>query len=312
MKTCATLLGEFRAARLRGGAGRKIVFGGVDGCDVYNITAPFRVEGLTVLAGRVERRESGHSRTMFFHEAGGAWRPIPDAPVFDRMEDPCVTFAGGDVVIGGTLYPVPLRTGGQGWRMEFYRGPSLAALRPFFTGPDMMKDIRMKQLPDGRIAVLTRPQGERGGRGRIGLAVAGSLDAITPELLEAAPVFDLCVPEEWVGANEAHLLDGDRLGVLGHIACFDAQRGKHYYPMVFGIDLRAGLATPPRIVAERADFPPGPAKRPELADIIFSGGLVRRGDGTATFYAGISDTEAACLTMPDPFSEFEASTWRMK
>jgi hypothetical protein len=53
-------------------------------------------------------------------------------------------------------------------------------------------------------------------------------------------------------------------------------------------------------------FPSGPAKRSDLADVIFSGGLTRHWDGTATLFAGISDVESAYLHIPDPFVEFEA------
>ena len=80
---------------------------------------------------------------------------------------------------------------------------------------------------------------------------------------------------------------------------------RHYYGMVFCVD-GDGVATPPRIIAQRSMFPAGPAKRDDLVDVIFSGGLVRNGDGTATLFAGISDVESAYIRIPDPFIEFEA------
>jgi hypothetical protein len=55
------------------------------------------------------------------------------------------------------------------------------------------------------------------------------------------------------------------------------------------------------MVAARRHFPDGPAKRPDLVDVIFSGGLRRRADGSASLYAGISDAAAARVDMPDPF-----------
>lgn len=39
---------------------------------------------------------------------------------------------------------------------------------------------------------------------------------------------------------------------------------------------------------------------------MFSGGLVRAADGTATLYAGLSDVEAGCVVLPDPFTHFES------
>ncbi|KAF6512426.1 hypothetical protein GS8_725 [Geobacillus stearothermophilus] len=38
---------------------------------------------------------------------------------------------------------------------------------------------------------------------------------------------------------------------------------------------------------------------------MFSGGLIRNGDGTADFYAGTSDAEAQKLTIVDPFTKYE-------
>ena len=43
----------------------------------------------------------------------------------------------------------------------------------------------------------------------------------------------------------------------------------------------------------------------DLADVMFSGGLVRHGNGTATLYAGLSDTEAGQLLLADPFEKYK-------
>jgi len=48
-------------------------------------------------------------------------------------------------------------------------------------------------------------------------------------------------------------------------------------------------------------FLPGESKRPDLMDVVFSGGLVRDGQGKARLYAGISDAEAQVMTIDDPF-----------
>ena len=56
------------------------------------------------------------------------------------------------------------------------------------------------------------------------------------------------------------------------------------------------------IIATRSDFPSGESKRPDLQDVIFSGGLLRLEDGTAWLYAGLSDAEAARVLIADPFS----------
>lgn len=302
--SCATLLA--RLQRVTPVSCQKLAFDGIARRDVYNITAPFELDGRRIIAGRVEDRNVELSEIVFFAEDRSVWRPVPCAVTFPGLQDPCVTFIGATLVLGGVRFPVPLADGTQGWRMEFYRGTSLNNLELFLIGPERMKDIRLVELADGRIAVLTRPQGEKGGRGQIGYFAASSLESISAAAIEAAPVFaHQCRADEWVGANEAHLLRNGKLGVLGHIACFDRHEHRHYYPMVFFIDPATGTSTQPEIIASRAEFPPGAAKRPDLVDVMFSGGLVRHEDETATLYAGLSDAEAGCARLPDPFVHCE-------
>jgi hypothetical protein len=286
----------------------KLRFVGVDGHDVYNTTAPIPFRGQTVIAGRVEPRETELSTVVFFRRrADGAWEPCPDVARFHGLQDPCMTIVDGELVLGGVRYPIELGEGRRGYRMEFYRGPSLAELQLFLVGPDGMKDIRLAELPDRRVAVFSRPQGVVGGRGKIGFTIVDRLSELRASDIERAPLLPAqFLDEEWGGANEIHILRNGKLGVLGHIACFDDREYRHYYGMVFAVDPAAGVATPPRIIADRSLFPAGPAKRPDLADVIFSGGLTRHWDGTATLFAGVGDAEAAYLRIPDPFVEFEA------
>ncbi len=308
--SCEVLLERYRNARGTpfGSSGDLLRFPGIDGRDVYNITAPFAWNGEICLLGRVERRDSEHSDIWFFQRSGDAWIPLPGIPPFTGLQDPCITFVDGELVLGGVRFPVNLPDGTQGWRMEFFRGHAPATLRHFFNGPDKMKDIRFKQLPDGRVAVFSRPQGSVGGRGKIGFAVARSLDHLNIRLIEEAPLFPhLFLDSEWGGANEVHLLANGHLGVLGHIACFDADEHRHYYPMVFSVDPDTAAASEVHIIAERDDFPPGPSKRPDLVDVIFSGGLVRNPAGRAELYAGLSDASASCREIADPFVRFEVS-----
>ena len=63
--------------------------------------------------------------------------------------------------------------------------------------------------------------------------------------------------------------------------------------------------SPVTIVASRADFPPGPSKRAELKDVLFTAGIIRNKDGMATLYTGMSDCEAGCAEIADPFLSFE-------
>lgn len=299
--TCAQLL----PGRGRPGQGRRLRFAGVGGQDVYNPTAPFELDGERLLAARVEARDTEVSQIVFFAAGSdGVWRPRPGAPVFERMQDPCVAFVGGQLVLGGV--EIEIEPGGRisGWSMPFFRGQGLEDLRFFGRGPAGMKDIRLVELDEGRVGVATRPQGEKGGRGTIGWTELAGLDELTPEKLQAAPLIDgQFEPFEWGGANELHRLSDGAVGVLGHIACFGPGRPptKHYYPMAFCLEPGTAAVSPLRILATRADFPAAAAKRPELEDVVFSSGLLRRPAGRADLYAGLGDAAVACLDIEDPF-----------
>lgn len=304
-QTCKELLGAYRNEDKQANQAEKLRFQGVGDKDVYNIAAPFEDNGEFVLAGRVEARDSEESEIRFFVQRGEHWIPREGAPVF-TLQDPFHTRISGELVLGGVqTFPHPEEEGALSWRTVFYKGESLDSLELFFHGPDKMKDLRLVEQADGTIGVFTRPQGVKGGRGKIGYTQVESLEALTQDVVEQAPLLDQFIDEEWGGCNEIHLLSGGKLGVLGHIACFDEQGDRHYYPMVFCLDPSNGSYTEMKMIAERRDFLEGPAKRSDLVDVVFSGGLIRRGDGLADLYAGIGDAEAQKLTIPDPFSKYE-------
>lgn len=277
-------------------------FDGIGGRDVYNITAPFMSDGQTLIAGRVEDRDNELSDIIFFRREADAWVPYFEAPELRGLQDPCVAIISGEIVVGGVRYPVRFDDGTVGWRMEFYRGHSVKSLRHMVNGPERMKDIRFCELADGRVAVFSRPQGDRGGRGKIGFTIASSLDDVTTATIDDAPILEgQFAAGEWGGANEACILSDGTLGVLGHIAMWDTDRTRHYYPMTFKLDPRTARATNPKIIARRSVFPHAPTKRPDLHDVVFSGGLQRHSDGTATLYAGLSDAAAGTVRLVDPF-----------
>ena len=303
---CSDLLTEFRK-KGHVQRGERLYFTGVGERDVYNITAPFIDRGEPVIAGRVEPRDSEHSQVIFFHEREGLWSPRKGDPVL-TLQDPFVSRIHGQLIVGGVeIFPHPTIPGRLGWRTRFYRGSEVKDLEPFAVGPDGMKDIRLVELADGRIGVFTRPQGEIGGRGTIGYVEIRSLEELTIDAIESATLLtEQFYPDEWGGANEAHLLSNGLVGVLGHIACFDEQHNKHYYPMVFAFDPSTRTASGMEVIAVRDDFPPGPAKQPSLVDVLFSGGLVRKGGGLAELYVGVSDAEAHRIVVADPFDKYEA------
>lgn len=288
-------------------------FEGIGDKDIYNITAPFESGGRTYIAGRVEPRGTEHnSQVCFFEKKNGVWLLSPETPIFN-LQDPFVTKIGQELIFGGTeTFPHPdtRYSRGLGYRTVFFRGETLQTLTHFATGPDMIKDIRILALPDNKIFVLTRPQSPRvpgGGRGKIGTTILPRLEALTAtNILNAKIIEGQFRDKEWGGANELYFLEDGKIGALGHIAYEeflpDNIGRKHYYAMIFTFDFATNTVSPMRVIASRKNFPSGPAKRsPELDDVIFPGGLVRHKNGTATLYAGLSDTQAGRLTIPDPF-----------
>lgn len=305
VKTCEYLVEEF-TQKSQPHSPEKIVFKGVGDRDVYNITAPFMDEGELVIAGRVEKRESEFSEVYFFVEHDGAWVPRENAPTF-TLQDPFFTQIGKEIILGGVqVFAHPTIAGALGWRTVFYRGTNISTLREFALGPNGMKDIRLVELQDGSIGVMTRPQGEKGGRGKIGFTRIPSLEHLTTKIMDEAPLLEgQFIDEEWGGANELHLLKNGLIGVLGHIACFCDKEHRHYYPMVFALDPDTRKFSDIELIATRNNFLDGPSKRPDLADVVFSGGLIRYQNGTAELYAGISDAEAQKISIVDPFKKYE-------
>jgi len=288
--------------------GEKLRFSGVGEKDVYNISGPFRIGNATVLVGRVEARGSwADSHLLFFEEKKGLWTPVENAPIL-RLEDGFATHIGDETIVGGVeIYPNPAAVNYRnvGYRTVFYRGDDLTSLQKFAVGPDMMKDIRLAPLANGRIGVCTRPQGGRNGKGRIGYVELRHLQDLNAEnILNAKIIENQFAPEEWGGVNELHPLPDGTIGVLGHVARKDAQDAKlHYYAMSFVYDPENHRASPLEIIATRRNFPPGETKRPDLEDVVFPGSLMRNDDGTAALYAGLSDVEAGKIIVPDPFAE---------
>jgi hypothetical protein len=279
----------------------KLMFKGVDGYDVYNPTAPFRSNDRTVIAGRVERRDSEKSKVCFFERQDGAWVLIPEAPCF-QLQDPFFTLIGQELILGGV--ETFEANGRLQWRTVFLRGHDIFDLSPFFVGPNGMKDIRLTELSDGRLGIFTRPQGAIGGRGTIGYIEAEGLDGLSTELIVQAPLLEgMFHPLDWGGANEARRLPNDEIGVLAHIAHFENDEptsDRHYYASSFIFNPRRREFRDFKIVACRDQFSTGPTKRPDLVDVVFSSGLTVENE-KLILYAGISDAEAHWLEIDNPF-----------
>ncbi|MFA5871037.1 MAG: DUF1861 family protein [Candidatus Paceibacterota bacterium] len=304
IENCTELLQKFNTKETIP-IGEKLQFSGVGKNDVYNISRPFLINGKTVITGRVEMRNAiARSYIYFFECVNNVWGPVNGAPTLP-LEDGFFSRIGGETIIGGVeVYPdsTPSHPQGIGYRTIFYRGHDLTSLKKFAVGPDRMKDIRLIALSNDRIGVCTRPQGGTNGGGKIGYIELSRLEDINPEnLLNAKIIENQFISNEWGGANELHLLEDGQIGVIGHIACRDEQNIRHYYAMSFVYNPKTHLASPIKLIATRKNFPLGDSKTAELADVIFPGGIICHFDNTVTLYAGLSDAEAGCVRLPNPF-----------
>jgi hypothetical protein len=311
IKSCRELLTEYEAKK-RNVKAEKIKFIGVEDYDVYNITAPFENKGEKVIAGRVEKRDSEDSRVLFFKKEYDKWVQADELKEF-HLQDPFVTRINSELVFGGVETIKDENNKIISWKTNFYRGNSINELEYFAEGPEGMKDIRLVELPNDKVGVFTRPQGEIGGRGTIGFCTINSLEELNTKKINSADLLNnQFLDSEWGGVNEVHLLENNLLGVLGHIAAFDQEDNRHYYPMSFAFNYSTEKASDIKIIAQRSDLPEGPAKREDLEDVLFSGGLVRKDTGIAELYLGVSDVEAYKLEIEDPFIEYEADNFSLE
>jgi hypothetical protein len=305
---------DYRRRRAAATRGTFLSFSGHGDEDVYNASVPFQVDGRRCIAGRVEKRGSEDSRTMFFEQRGSAWVLVKDAPVLEHLQDPFVTFIGGELVLGGVYALWDDKGGLITYSTRFFAGRSLAGLALRAEGPERMKDVRLLELPDRRVAVFSRPQGQPmldrfGCIAKIGFAVVDSLAAVGPASVAGAPLLDgHFLPTEWGGCNQLFNLANGLVGVIGHKSWGETVDGVfviHYYAMAFAIDPRTRRMTQTKVIAARDDFPPGPQKNPRAMDVVFTSGIERLGSGRALLYAGLSDCREGVLEIEDPLDEYE-------
>ncbi|HGH5980148.1 TPA: DUF1861 family protein [Kluyvera georgiana] len=289
-------------SRPQNGSRGKIIFRGVDGLDVYNPTAPFMDEGRWCIAARVERRDSEDSRVRFFLWDGDCHAELLDGMPDFALQDPFVSQVSGQLLFGGVEVDFSTKRGAVRWRTQFFAGPSVSALRPLTTGPWGMKDIRLVELPDKRILVFTRPQGEPGGHGTIGWTIVSRLADLNEESIASATLLSHVEEQYWCGVNEACVLSPGLVGVLAHVARFDEFGNRHYHAARFLFDYQRGISSPMAIIACREDFLAGESKRSDLQDVVFPAGLLAGKSGRRLF-CGTSDCEVQWLDIADPFTE---------
>ncbi|MGI6495482.1 MAG: DUF1861 family protein [Kiritimatiellia bacterium] len=290
-----------------------LAFRGVEpGYDVYNCSIPFTSGGRRYIYGRVEpRADWANSHVRLFEEiAPDVFEVVQGARTLP-LEDPFVQSIGGELVLGGTHVR---KLGGEidTYYCYFYRGKDPFSLTYFTTGPDYMKDIRLVELPSGKIGVFTRPRGEEtlkqyGTESVVGYVEIDSLDDLLPANLDRAKIIEgLFEAGEWGGCNQAYLLKDGRIGLAAHKAvndgvASDGQPFQLYTNCFFIFDPATRKATPMEILATDASYPAFSPKVPKLAHCIFTSGLVFRPDGKADLYTGLGDAAEGRVTIPAPF-----------
>lgn len=148
---------------------KKLRFSGVGGKDVFNITAPFVLGNKHYILGRVEsREEEDNSVAMFFYYSRDkkSWMLDRDRPVLN-LQDPFITKFRGYLIFGGVEVAHRPNKKDLSYRTMFYYYEN-DEMKLLAHGPWGMKCIRFIELQDKTIAVFTRPQGKKGGMGKIG------------------------------------------------------------------------------------------------------------------------------------------------
>lgn len=290
----------------------KLTFDNIEGFDVYNCSQPFLWHNKQYIYGRVEKREEWmRSWVRLFEHVSNDHYKLVDHSMIYQLEDPYIAMVDDQLVLGGTHVRVDQEDHLAAYYGYFYKGTDLEDLKFFTSGPENMKDIRICQLLDGRIAVFSRPRNtelikSHGSESLIGFTIIESLDDLSPEVIETAqPLDDLFGPNEWGGVNQANLLDSGLIGIIGHLSFKD--KGKSVY-MVISFVLNPGTREvfDHKVIATRKSFEDGPAKKDYLTDCCFPSGIVCDEKGNCDLYSGIGDVEEGKVRIPYPFEGYGA------
>jgi len=210
----------------------------------------------------------------------------------DWHEDPAIAHIGDDIIVAAVEVNFERKGSSSimtGFRTNFYKlDPDTLTLGDAIAhGPENMKDVRVFELPDGSVGVLTRPKGGEFGKGYVGFTRVSSVEEITPEKLLAAqpilrpadmiaslPALEGFGGDVWVGGNDAVVNDDGTATVFGHFGTPGP-----YCAIRFDFDPKhpeAG-ATNIELLAVAEDFagvPDGPIR----PNTVFAGGVAQLGD----------------------------------
>ena len=289
-----------------------LTFKGVDEFDVYNPTIPFKLNGKTYIAGRVEKRSDTFAEIKFFEEKKGYYELVESTHL--ALQDPFITTIDNEIILGGVNYNIYISENEKICRTDFYKVKSLADIEYLMSGPNYMKDIRLVQLPSKEIGIFSRPQGpkfekENKAITKIGFTVVKRLEDITPEIIEKATYLETqFLSNEWGGTNQAIMLKNGLIGVIGHKSYLSYENGEkqvHYYGTAFVINPKTGYFSEEKVIISKDCFPSVCPKKKELLDVVFPSGIIRNNDGTSYLYSGVSDSCVGVTLINDPFIIYE-------
>lgn len=152
-------------------------------------------------------------------------------------EDPFLSVIDGQLFLGAVAVRFKEEKNDNGHRIMERYATSIyrlgeqgdAVIEKVAEGPADMKDVRLFQLQDGRIGLLTRPKGGDFGNGYVGFATIDKIEDLTAEVVlnapaifrpkdvvGAIPALRAYWPDVWVGGNDAVVNGNGSVTVYGH------------------------------------------------------------------------------------------------
>ena len=274
--------------------------------DVYNCSIPFEYGGKRYIFGRVEPHDKwASSRIYIFEETSKDTYNKVENVISYQLEDPFFTIIDNELVLGGVSV---IKSKGEAvnYRTYFYRGNEPFEPTYFTTGPDMMKDIRLVQLPDG-IGVFSRPDGY------IGFTVIKDLSELDDKIISEAPIIDFISGDSYGGLNQCHYLSGGMIGMIGHMVYpkinKNSQLERVYINIAAVFDPNTKKTVMNKIIGTRRCYPESAHVRMgnngvPLDDCAFTSGIVMREDGKVDLYSGLSDALEGRITIDNPFEGY--------
>lgn len=283
---------------------------------VYNPSATFTNSSDLCRAVRVDCSD-GRTKSVIFTYTNGGLKPYPEK-TFD-LEDPFVgAHFKSEIVFGGVQVDESLGSQGRlvsNWRTILYRGKTIPELKPFFTGPEGMKDIRPLKRPDGKIDVYTRPRSPgneaRGGDGQIGYRKFESLDQLEnadPSSLdiENAPLLPFRFKKgHWGAVNHAQVLKGGKYQNWNLLTIHDGYEDPEdlldYSTGFLLHNTETNETEELDIWITRGNLPQGPAKGKREEKVVFaSETIIKR--RKLRIWVGTSDAEIMGFEIPKPLA----------